>query len=86
MKGSNAQSYSLLCTYIITDVPSFLGDCKAYPEELEISVLHLKEKPDFWDELVKPRYADFPPEGILLCFCAIPSSMKNTNMNVMRDK
>ena len=76
----------LVRRYDVPDVPTFLGDCMAYPQELEISVIHLREKPDFWEEMVKPRYADFPPEGVLLCFCPIPSSMKNTDMNAKRDK
>ena len=70
----------------IPDEASFFGDIMKFPEKLQISVLHYAEKPDFWDEIVLPRYTSFPEEGILLIFCQMPSSMKATNMNSPKDK
>ena len=78
----------LLKRYDIPDAPTFFGDCKKYPTNLEISVVHYNEKPDFWDELVRPRFAEFPEDdgGILLIWAIIPSAHQNTKMNEKKDK
>ena len=51
-------------------------------------MVHYAEKPDFWDELVKERFAEFPEDdgGILLIFAAIPSAHQNKKMNEKKDK
>ena len=76
----------LVKRYEAPDAATFFGDCKQFPQETELSVVHYKEKPDVWDEIIKPKYTDFPDDGILLCFMAMPSSNQNYHLNQKRDK
>ena len=61
---------------------AYLAACNMPPQDYELAVVHMTERPANWELVVQEGFPEFPEDGLLLVYGIIPSSM----LHVRKDR